>query len=71
MQLINCVFFILPNAYVLRYLCVWFGPLVLWAGFVRWTIWNSIFLLFVVQAHSTNPVRCPQWRESCVRVLCV
>ncbi|EFN59469.1 hypothetical protein CHLNCDRAFT_138062 [Chlorella variabilis] len=32
LQLINCVFFIIPNAYVLGHLCSWFHPLVLWSG---------------------------------------
>ena len=63
LQLINCVFFIIPNAYVLGHLCSWFHPLVLWSGFVRWTIWNTIFLIFLVQAHSANPANTPRWRE--------
>lgn len=27
----------------------------------RWTIWNTIFLMFWVQAHSANPARGPYW----------
>ena len=62
LQLINCIFFIIPNAYVLGHLCSWFEPLVMWSAFVRWTIWNTIFLIFVIQAHSANPANGPYWR---------
>ncbi|KAL4421963.1 hypothetical protein ABPG77_010986, partial [Micractinium sp. CCAP 211/92] len=61
LQLVNLVFYVLPNAYVMAHDCSWFHPVVLWAGFVRWTIWNSIFLMFWVQAHSSNPARGPYW----------
>ena len=36
LQLINCVFFVLPNAWVLSHECSWMEPVILWAGFVRW-----------------------------------
>lgn len=39
-QLVNVVFFILPNAYVLTHACSWFHPVVLWSGFVRW-VWDA------------------------------
>ena len=57
-----------PNAVVLDTACAWFGATVVWAGFVRWTVWNTLFLLFIIQAHSANPARCKYWRESAGRL---
>lgn len=41
--LLNSVFYILPNGYVLARAdqCAWFSRVVLWSGFVRWTLWNT------------------------------
>ncbi|KAL4431078.1 hypothetical protein ABPG75_006334 [Micractinium tetrahymenae] len=61
LQLVNLVFFVVPSAYVLAHQCSWFHPVVLWSGFVRWTVWNSIFLMFWIQGHSANPARGPYW----------
>ena len=58
----------MPNAVVLDTACAWFGATVVWAGFVRWTVWNTLFLLFIIQAHSANPARCKYWRESAGRL---
>lgn len=38
MQTTNLVFFILPNAYILRGDCAWFNTLVTWAAAVRWQV---------------------------------
>lgn len=35
MQLVNVVFFLVPNAYILAQECAWFGSVVLWSGLVR------------------------------------
>jgi hypothetical protein len=64
LQLVNCLFFIIPNAWVLTHDCSWFDPMVIWSGFVRWSIWNTIFLMYVVQAHSANPANTRRWREA-------
>ncbi|GAB4817729.1 hypothetical protein N2152v2_004775 [Parachlorella kessleri] len=58
-QLVNLVFFLLPNAYVLARSCGWFDSTVLWSGAVRWTCWNTIFLNFWVQAHNSQPATSP------------
>ncbi|KAL4431079.1 hypothetical protein ABPG75_006335 [Micractinium tetrahymenae] len=63
LQLVNLVFFVVPNAYVLAHQCSWFHPVVLWSGFVRWTVWNTLFLMFWVQGHSANPARGPYWGQ--------
>jgi hypothetical protein len=36
LQLVNCIFFVVPNAWVLAHECSWMEPVVVWAGFVRW-----------------------------------
>ncbi|KAL4429984.1 hypothetical protein ABPG77_004354 [Micractinium sp. CCAP 211/92] len=56
-QLINLVFFLAPNALVLAQPCSWFLAPIHAFGIVRWTCWNTLFCLFVVQAHSPLPAR--------------
>lgn len=34
-QLINCIFYLVPNAYVLTHDCAWFSKVVIWSGFIR------------------------------------
>ncbi|GAB4817725.1 hypothetical protein N2152v2_004771 [Parachlorella kessleri] len=60
LQVINLVFFLLPNAYVLARGCGWFDSTVLWSGAVRWTCWNTIFIYFWVQAHNSQPATNPR-----------
>lgn len=104
-QLINCIFYLVPNAYVMTHDCAWFSKVVIWSGFVRcglgqnfgtctacaalsvlmlckkrgcssparrpcllptlrrWSCWNSLFLIFWVQASSVNPARSQRYRE--------
>jgi len=50
LQLFNSVLYLTPNARELAVTCSWFQPLVLWATFARLTIWNTLFLLFCIQA---------------------
>eukprot|EP00887_Chlorella_sp_A99_P005583 scaffold1.g5583.t1 len=57
LQLVNSIFFLVPNGYVLSHDCAWFNPLVHWSGWVRWTCWNTLFLLFWVQGSSTSPLK--------------
>ena len=40
-QLLNAVFYLLPNAYSLGGSCPWYGAVVDVSGFVRWTMWMS------------------------------
>lgn len=49
--------FLVPNALALARNRPWYSPVVVWCGFVRWTIWNTLFFIFIVQASLTNPVR--------------
>ncbi|GAB4817731.1 hypothetical protein N2152v2_004777 [Parachlorella kessleri] len=60
LQVVNLVFFLVPNAYVLSHDCAWMGSVVLWTGAARWTCWNTIFLGFWTQAHNAQPVTNPQ-----------
>lgn len=58
-QLVNAVFFLLPNAYLIvpSHHCGWFDGIITWSSFVRWTCWNFLFLLSAVAAHGALPTR--------------
>jgi Lipase (class 3) len=56
LQLLNSIFFLIPNADSIVHECKWFSSLVVWMSFGQWTIWNSFFLLFLVQASNMMPV---------------
>ncbi|BDA51093.1 hypothetical protein COCOBI_17-3130 [Coccomyxa sp. Obi] len=54
-QWINVSFFLVPNINLLARPCdVWF-ILVPYCAIVRWTCWNIIFLITVIQAHNMKP----------------
>ena len=44
MQIVNVVFWIVPNAVVLSVSCSWFSMAVNISGAIRWTIWNTVRL---------------------------
>ncbi|KAI3433461.1 hypothetical protein D9Q98_003274 [Chlorella vulgaris] len=56
LQFINSALFLAPNVYVLAKPCSWFQGIVTWSAFVRWTTWNSCFLLYWIEACSWQPV---------------
>ena len=56
LQLINSVIFLVPNAYSLANECTWFSPVVVWTAFGSWTIWNTFFLLCLIQGASLMPL---------------
>ncbi|PSC75484.1 alpha beta-hydrolase [Micractinium conductrix] len=56
-QCVNLVFYLAPNAFVLTKSCAWFLTPVHVSSVVRWTCWNTLFCLFVVQAHSPLPAQ--------------
>lgn len=58
LQLVNTIFFLLPNAYILGTNCGWFDHVVQWSGWVRWTCWNSLFLLFWMQVSRAGYALC-------------
>lgn len=63
LQLINSCLFLIPNARALAKDCTWFSPLTIWTSFGSWTIWNTFFLLFIVQASNLLPMQPGQtWR---------
>lgn len=62
LQLLNSILFLIPNADSLVHDCQWFSSLVVWMSFGRWTIWNSFFLIFLVQA--SNMMLLPQRNSS-------
>ncbi len=41
-QSVNLVFYIVPNIYLLKEPCYFFGHVVFWCGWVRWTCWNTV-----------------------------
>jgi hypothetical protein len=59
LQLLNSILFLTPNANSLVHDCKWFSSLVVWIAFGRWTIWNSFFLIFLVQASNMMPLPQP------------
>lgn len=57
LQLTNSVLFLVPNAYVLDRECAWFNQVTIWTAFFSWTIWNTLFCLFVIQLSSAIPLK--------------
>ena len=41
-QSVNLVFYIVPNIYILKRPCYFFGHVIFWCGWVRWTCWNTV-----------------------------
>lgn len=62
LALVNSIFYLAPNAFLLAHECRWFSGVVVWCAFVRWTMWNSIFLIYWVEARSNNPAT-GRWSE--------
>ncbi|CAL5228580.1 g11739 [Coccomyxa viridis] len=54
-QWINTAAFVVPNAALLARPCHYFSLIIPICAAIRWTMWNTIFLVAVVQAHNTNP----------------
>ena len=42
--------------------CSWFSDTIRWAAFVSNTMWNTLFLLYWIEVHSSNPAR-GRWSE--------
>ena len=59
LQLINSCAFLTPNVRALATGCAWFSPVTLWASFTSWTVWNTLFLLWIIQASNLHPIRGP------------
>eukprot|EP00884_Botryococcus_braunii_P001515 jgi/Botrbrau1/11364/Bobra.0038s0112.1 len=56
-QWINIIFYLIPNINVLADVCNFLSPLVGYCALVRWTCWNTMFLIFCIQAQNINPWR--------------
>lgn len=56
MRLLLLLLRFLRARYVLAKPCSWFQGIVTWSAFVRWTTWNSCFLLYWIEACSWQPV---------------
>ncbi|EIE21255.1 alpha/beta-hydrolase [Coccomyxa subellipsoidea C-169] len=54
-QWVNVTFFLVPNIQLLANPCGMFSVLVPYCAIVRWTCWNTIFLITVIQAHNSKP----------------
>ncbi|BDA51092.1 probable phospholipase A1-Igamma1, chloroplastic at C-terminar half [Coccomyxa sp. Obi] len=54
-QWINVTFFLVPNIHLLIHRCSMFTRLVPYCAIVRWTCWNTIFLITIIQAHNVKP----------------
>ncbi|KAL0038251.1 hypothetical protein WJX79_010181 [Trebouxia sp. C0005] len=50
-QGINLVCYIIPNVYLLHNPSHFYSVVVNWCGWVRWTCWNTLFMLFLVHAY--------------------
>ncbi|DBB14802.1 TPA: hypothetical protein ACH3X3_004411 [Trebouxia sp. C0006] len=50
-QSVNLLFYLVPNAYLLTDPCLQQTPLIFWSGWVRWTCWNTLFMLFFMHAY--------------------
>ncbi|DBB01839.1 TPA: hypothetical protein ACH3X1_000447 [Trebouxia sp. C0004] len=50
-QSVNLLFYLVPNAYILTNTCLQQTSLVFWSGWVRWTCWNTLFMLFLMHAY--------------------
>eukprot|EP00884_Botryococcus_braunii_P022793 jgi/Botrbrau1/9198/Bobra.0236s0025.1 len=54
-QGLQLIFLLIPNAFMLaKGVCYSFHYLIVWSGAVRWSCVNTIFLIFIVQAHDCN-----------------
>ncbi|CAL8466201.1 g5737 [Coccomyxa elongata] len=54
-QWINVTFFLVPNINLLAHPCDIWSILVPYCAIIRWSCWNTIFLITVVQAHNVKP----------------
>ncbi|EIE21258.1 hypothetical protein COCSUDRAFT_57160 [Coccomyxa subellipsoidea C-169] len=52
---VDILAYLIPNIYLLAARCDWFSLIVPWTSFVRFTCYNTIFLLFCIHAHNGNP----------------
>ncbi|KAA6426189.1 MAG: hypothetical protein FRX49_04041 [Trebouxia sp. A1-2] len=59
-QWVNLLFYIVSNAYLLKEPCYFFGRVVFWCGWIRWTCWNTLFMLFLVHAYGARTWQLPQ-----------
>ncbi|KAL0026556.1 hypothetical protein WJX77_006522 [Trebouxia sp. C0004] len=56
-QWVNLVFYVAANVSLLIERCYFFSPvLTSWFGWVRWTCWNTLFMLFLVHAYQGREV---------------
>lgn len=71
-QTLNSFFYLLPNLYGLTKDCVLFNPPVHYCAFLRFTMWNNAFLVFVVKARVFNLWEgsgCPNQKKRSDRIL--
>ncbi|KAK9819503.1 hypothetical protein WJX74_000076 [Apatococcus lobatus] len=52
---LNLLFYIAPSAYSLDNPCKWVSAFIKVASYLRWTFWNTMLLLIVVQVHNGHP----------------
>ena len=53
-QIVNTVFMIVPNAYILLEDCQWFSDLSRASALIKWTCWDVLFMIFLVSARNNN-----------------
>lgn len=56
-QVINSVFFLIPNARENAIGCTWFDSSTGWLAFVRLSCWNTLFLIFIIAASNMVPAK--------------
>jgi hypothetical protein len=55
-QVINLVFYISPNAYILGGPCRWFSNLVMWSAYIQWMCWGMLFAISTIAARNVMPL---------------
>ena len=53
-QVINTVVWAIPNLYVIIKDCEWFSTTINVCAFIKWMSWNSLFMVFVIEARNIN-----------------
>ncbi|KAK9818417.1 hypothetical protein WJX72_012370 [[Myrmecia] bisecta] len=67
-QMVNLVFYLVPNVYTLLHACAWYHPIVHVSGLLRWTCWNTLFFLATVQGHNVNSLANPSMRAKSTNI---
>jgi hypothetical protein len=70
LQIMSLICMVIPNVYILAIDCTWFSFLVQMCAFFYWTSWNTLLMIFVIEARNINFWKrngepCPSKWKSC------